>query len=139
MWSEKLLVRSCKFKVNNMEKENTVKFKSRQFAIDIINLYKGLVENQKEYVLSKQVLRSGTSIGANIAEAEAGISKKDFLAKMYIALKECCETEFWLDIMHETQYVEEKTFNGLMPKCAELKKMLGSITKSTKESLGLPN
>ena len=122
-----------------MEKENTVKFKSRQFAIDIINLYKGLVENQKEYVLSKQVLRSGTSIGANIAEAEAGISKKDFLAKMYIALKECCETEFWLDIMHEKQYVEEKTFNGLMPKCAELKKLLGSITKSTKESLGLPN
>lgn len=118
-----------------MGKENTVKFKSRQFAIDIINLYKGLIENKKEYVLSKQVLRSGTSIGANIAEAEAGISKKDFLAKMYIALKECCETEFWLDIMHETQYVEEKTFNELMPKCAELKKMLVSITKSTKESL----
>lgn len=67
-----------------MGKENTVKFKSRQFAIDIINLYKGLIENKKEYVLSKQVLRSGTSIGANIAEAEAGISKKDFLAKIYI-------------------------------------------------------
>ena len=118
-----------------MGKENTVKFKSRQFAIDIINFYKGLVESKKEYVLSKQVLRSGTSIGANVAEAEAGISKKDFLAKMYIALKECCETEFWLDIMHETLYIEEKTFNVLMPKCAELKKMLGSITKSTKRSL----
>ena len=118
-----------------MEKENTVKFKSRQFAIDIINLYKSLVENKKEYVLSKQVLRSGTSIGANVVEAEAGISKRDFLAKMYIALKESCETEFWLDIMHETQYVEEKAFNDLMPKCLELKKMLGSITKSAKESL----
>lgn len=118
-----------------MEKENTVKFKSRQFAIDIINLYKSLVEDKKEYVLSKQVLRSGTSIGANVVEAEAGISKRDFLAKMYIALKECCETEFWLDIMHETQYVEEKAFNDLMPKCLELKKMLGSITKTAKESL----
>ena len=86
-------------------------------------------------MLSKQVLRSGTSIGANVVEAEAGVSKRDFLAKMYIALKECCETEFWLDIMHETQYVEESAFNDLMPKCTDLKKMLGSITKSTKESL----
>ena len=121
-----------------MEQENTVKSKSRQFAIDIIYLYKDLVENKKEYVLSKQVLRSGTSIGANVVEAEAGISKRDFLAKMYISLKECCETEFWLDIMHETQYIEENSFNNLMPKCLELKKMLGSITKSTKESLNQP-
>lgn len=117
-----------------MEKEKTVKFKSRQLAIDIINLYKGLVENKKEYVLSKQVLRSGTSIGANVVEAEAGISKKDFLAKMYIALKECCETEFWLDIMHETHYVDDKAFEDLMPKCSELNRMLTSITKTTKES-----
>ena len=117
-----------------MEKENTVKFKSRQFAIDIINLYKVLVENKKEFVLSKQILRSGTSIGANIVEAEAGISKKDFLAKMYISFKECCETEFWLDIMHETDYVDDKTFNDLMPKCSELNKTLSAITKSTKES-----
>ena len=117
-----------------MEKENTVKFKSRQFAIDIINLYKSLVEDKKEYVLSKQVLRSGTSIGANVVEAEAGISKKDFLAKMYISFKECCETEFWLDIMHETEYIDDKTFNVLMPKCSELNKMLTAITKTTKES-----
>ena len=117
-----------------MKKENTVKFKSRQFAIDIINLYKSLVEDKKEYVLSKQILRSGTSIGANVVEAEAGISKKDFLAKMYISFKECCETEFWLDIMHETDYIDDKTFNKLMPKCSELNKMLAAITKSTKES-----
>jgi four helix bundle protein len=115
-----------------MEKENTVKFKSRQFAIDIINLYKSLVEDKKEFVLSKQVLRSGTSIGANVVEAEAGISKKDFLAKMYISFKECCETEFWLDIMHETEYIDDKTFNDLMPKCSELNKMLTAITKTTK-------
>ena len=118
-----------------MEKENTVKFKSRAFAIDIIWFYKDLVENKKEFVLSKQVLRSGTSIGANIVEAEAGISKRDFLAKMYIAFKECCETEFWLDIMHETEYIDDNKFNDLMPKCSELNKMLGSITKSVKESL----
>ena len=91
-----------------MEKENTVEYKSRAFAIDIINLYKELVEDKKEYTLSKQVLRSGTSIGANIVEAEAAISKKDFLAKMYIAFKECCETEFWLDIMHETIMLRTK-------------------------------
>lgn len=118
-----------------MEKKNTVKFKSRAFAIDIIWLYKDLVENKKEFVLSKQILRSGTSIGANIVEAEAGISKRDFLAKMYIAFKECCETEFWLDIMHETEYIDDDKFNDLMPKCSELNKMLGSITKSVKESL----
>ena len=118
-----------------MEKKNTVKFKSRAFAIDIIRLYKDLVENKKEFVLSKQLLRSGTSIGANIVEAEAGISKRDFLAKMYIAFKECCETEFWLDIMHETEYIDDDKFNDLMPKCSELNKMLGSITKSVKESL----
>lgn len=117
-----------------MQTENTVKFKSRRFAIEIIKLYKSLVENKKEYVLSKEVLRSGTSIGANVAEAEAGISRKDFLAKMYIALKECCETEFWLDIMHETDYLDDKTFNDLMPMCSELNKMLTSITKTTKES-----
>ena len=119
----------------HMEKENTVKFKSRAFAIDIIWLYKDLVENKKEFVLSKQVLRSGTSIGANIVEAESGISKKDFIAKMYIAFKECCETEFWLDIMHETEYIDDNKFNDLMPKCSELNKMLSSITKSAKESL----
>ena len=121
--------------INTMEKENTVKFKSRAFAIDIIRLYKDLVENKKEFVLSKQVLRSGTSIGANVVEAEAGISKKDFLAKMYISFKECCETEFWLDIMHETEYIDDNKFNELMPKCSELNKMLSSITKSAKESL----
>ena len=117
-----------------MEEKNTVRFKSREFAIDIIKLYKSLTENKKEFVLSKQILRCGTSIGANIAEAEAAISKKDFLAKIYISFKECCETEFWLDILHETNYLAEPSFSYLMPKCLELKKMLSSITKTLKES-----
>ena len=72
-----------------MEYEQTAKFKSKKFAVRIVNLYKYLCNDKKEYVLSKQILRSGTSIGANIAEAECGISKKDFLSKIYIALKEC--------------------------------------------------
>ena len=118
-----------------MGEKGTVKDKSRLFAIDIINLYKRLSESKKEYVLSKQLLRCGTSIGANVAEAESGISKKDFLSKMYIAYKECCETEFWLDVLHETQYIEEASFTSLFPKCLELKKMLSSITKTLKDSL----
>ena len=122
-----------------MEEKGTVKDKSKVFAIDIIKLYKKITENQKEYVLSKQLLRCGTSIGANVSEAESGISKKDFLSKMYIAYKECCETEFWLDILHETQYVDDASFSYLMPKCSELKKMLSSITKTLKESLQNPN
>ena len=105
-----------------MEGKGTVKDKSKEFAIDIINQYKIITENKKEFVLSKQLLRCGTSIGANIAEAESGISKKDFLSKMYIAYKECCETEFWLYILHETQYVDDASFSYLMPKCLEQKR-----------------
>lgn len=82
-----------------MEKENTVKYKSLEFAKRIVKLYKYLCENKNEYVLSKQLLKSGTSIGANIAEAECGISRKDFLAKMYIAFKECVETGYWLELL----------------------------------------
>ena len=75
-----------------MIEEKTVKYKSKRFAVRIVNLYKYLCDEKKEFVLSKQVLRSGTSIGANIAESECAISKKDFLSKIYIALKECSET-----------------------------------------------
>ncbi len=118
-----------------MEETCTVKYKSRRFAIDVINLYKDLSENRKEYVLSKQVLRSGTSVGANIVEAEMAISKREFLSKMYIAFKECCETEYWLELLYETRYVEDTPFVALMSKCKELERMLSSITKSSKESL----
>ncbi len=79
-------------------KENAVFIKSKEFAVRIVNLYRYLREDKKEYVMSKQLLRSGTSIGANIAESECAISDKDFLSKLYIAFKESAETQYWLDI-----------------------------------------
>ena len=121
-----------------MDEKSTVKYKSREFAIDIVNLYRSLTENKKEFVLSRQLLRCGTSVGANVVEAESGISRKDFLSKMYIAYKECCETEFWLDILHETRYLDDNMMMSIMPNCIELKKMLSSITKTLKDSLNNP-
>ena len=107
--------------------------KSKTFAIRIINLYKYLCEQKKEYVISKQLLKSGTSIGANIAEANCAFSKKDFLSKMYIAFKECAETEYWLDILKETDFLSEPEYQSVIKDCLELKKLLSSITKSAKE------
>lgn len=88
-------------------KENEVFELSKNFAIRVIKMYKFLTAEKKEYVLSKQILRSGTSIGANISEAQAAFSKKDFLAKMYISFKECNETIYWLDLLYETEYLTE--------------------------------
>ena len=105
------------------------------FSIRIVNLYRYLTEEKKEYVISKQILRSGTSIGANLAEAQYGISKKDFLSKTYISLKETAETMFWLDVLYRSDYLCEKEYSSIMNDCEELKKLFMSITKSTKESL----
>lgn len=113
-----------------MEPSKTVKFKSKRFAVRIVNLYKYLCAEKKEFVLSKQVLRSGTSIGANIAESECAISKKDFLAKIYIALKECAETIYWLDLLVETDYLKTEEYQSLYADCEELRKMLSSTTKT---------
>lgn len=118
-----------------MEYEKTSKYKSKKFAVRIVNLYKYLCSEKNEYVLSKQILRSGTSIGANIAESECAISKKDFLAKLYIALKECVETIYWLDLLYETDYLSENEFKSLKSDCEELRKMLSSSTKTLSESL----
>ena len=113
----------------------TAKFKSKKFAVRIVNLYKYLGNDKKEYVLSKQILRSGTSIGANIAEAECGISKKDFLSKIYIALKECVETIYWLDLLYETGYIDERMYLSMKSDCDELRKMLSATTKTTSERI----
>ena len=118
-----------------LDNENTVKFKSYEFAKRIINLYKYLCDNKKEFILSKQILRSGTSIGANIVEAECGISRKDFVAKMHISFKETAETSYWLDLLYETDYIDEKAYNSIKSDCEELRKMLSSIIKTTKETL----
>lgn len=113
-----------------MEKEKTAFYKSKKFAIRIVNLYKYMCEDKKEYVLSKQILRSGTSIGANLAEAETAISKKDFLSKIYISLKECSETMYWLELLYETNYISQQMFISLNNDCNELRKMLSSTTKT---------
>ena len=117
-----------------MERGNTVKHKSLIFAKRIIRLYKYLCDDKKEYVLSKQLLRSGTSIGANVTEAECGISRKDFLAKMYIAFKECAETQYWLELLLD-DYISQTEYESIKKDCDELMKMLTSITKTTRSSL----
>lgn len=124
-----------------MEKEKTVKFKSKKFAIRIVNLYKFLCETKNEYVLSKQILRSGTSIGANIAESECAISRKDFLNKIYIALKECSETLYWLGLLKDTDYISVEQYESLQRDGEEIRKMLSSTTKTTTQhsTLHTPN
>ena len=114
-----------------MEKRNVIKEKSFLFAIEIVGLYKVLAE-RKEFVLSKQVLRSGTSIGANIREAEHAQSKADFIHKLSISLKEANETEYWLDLLYETKYINQIEFENIKPKIIELLKLLTSIINTSK-------
>ena len=114
-------------------KDSIIKDKSKNFALRIIKLYKYLTitAENKEYVLSKQVLRSGTSIGANIKEALRGQSRPDFRAKMSIALKEASETEYWLDLLHESEYIDESSYTSIMNDNIELIKILTRIVKNT--------
>ena len=114
---------------------NFIYNKCVDFSIRIMNLNRYLTEEKKEYVASNQILRSGTSIGANLAEAQYGISKKDFLSKTYISLKETAETMFWLDVLYRSDYLSKKEYDSIMCDCEELKKLFMSITKTTKESL----
>ena len=93
-----------------------------------------MCNEKNEFVMSKQMLRSGTSIGANIAEAKCGSSKKDLLNKMYSAFKECSETNYWLDLLFETEYINEKEYNSIKNDCEEINKILSSITKTTKNN-----
>ncbi|MBQ5925609.1 MAG: four helix bundle protein [Paludibacteraceae bacterium] len=113
---------------------NIVFDKSKLFAIRVIRLCK-LLQERKEYIISKQVVRAGTSIGANISEAQFAISKKDFQAKMYIALKETHETLYWLELLFKTEYITETEYESINKDCLELKKILSSITKTTKEKI----
>lgn len=113
-----------------------VEEKSRGFALRIINLNKYLVQEKNEYIMSKQILRCGTSIGANIAEAECAFSDKDFLSKMYIAFKETSETKYWLLLLKESNYITNEQFVSLLNDCEELNRMLSSITKTLREKTG---
>ena len=113
-------------------KENIIVQKSYSFALKTVTLYKELAE-QREYVLSKQLLRSGTSIGANIHEVVASESKKDFLHKMGIALKEARETSYWLNLLKDSSYISFERFNSLHSDCQSMIRILNSIILTTKD------
>ena len=106
--------------------------KAYDFAIRVIKAYKYLTQTKKEFVLSKQLIKSGTSIGANIAEANGAISSADFSAKLSIAYKECLETKYWLSLLRDTSYIDEKAFNSIYTDADEIGKILFSIIKKTR-------
>ena len=113
-------------------KENAILEKSMDFSIRIVSLYKYLCSEKNEYTMSKQLLRSGTSIGANAHEAHNGQSNRVFLSKMYIALKEATETEYWLILLIRTEYLTKKQGSSILSDCVELKKILTAIIKTMK-------
>ncbi len=113
-------------------KENVILVKSYAFAVRTIKLYQYLIKNYKEYELSKQILRSGTSIGSNVEEAVGGQSRKDFLSKLSIAYKEARETLFRLRLLHDTNYINDKMFNSLFNDCEEILKIIAKIQITTK-------
>ena len=117
-------------KYNNMPNENVIKEKSKKFALDIIDVYLYLCNEKKEYILSRQLLRCGTSIGANVKEAIRGQSKPDFYAKMNIALKEASETEYWLELLIAKRFITQEQFQGVYARCQELIRILMAITKT---------
>ncbi|GGC91790.1 four helix bundle protein [Flavobacterium lutivivi] len=117
-----------------MKKDNIVQIKSYAFAIKIIQTYKQLVSEKNEYVLSKQLLRCGTSIGANIEEAIGGQSEKDFFAKITISYKEARETKYWLNLLKDTNYLSENMATDLINDIDELLRILGSIQKTIRNS-----
>ena len=117
-----------------MKSENIIVERSMQFSVRVVKLYKYLCDEKKEYVLAKQLLRSGTSVGANVREALRGQSRKDFVSKMNIALKEVCETEYWLELLHQTDYINRTEFDSIYKDCKEITKILMSIVKTTTDT-----
>lgn len=119
----------------NEERKNILVEKSFDFSVVIVYFYKSLIENKKEFVLSKQLLRSGTAIGALIREAQNAESKMDFIHKLAIAQKECDETIYWLELLYKTDYITEDVFNLHYEKANELLKLLRSIIITTKKNI----
>ncbi len=113
--------------------ENIIEKKSFDFAVRIVRLYKYLCDKKKEFVLSKQLLRSGTSIGANVAEAQQAQSKADFISKISIALKETTETKYWLRLLNATDYLSDIEIKTILADCVEIEKILTAILKSSKQ------
>jgi four helix bundle protein len=116
-------------------KENIVKEKSYAFALRIIKAYKFLSQEQREFILSKQMLRSGTAIGALLMESEHAQSTADFISKTSIALKEANETRYWLMLLKDSDYINEKSFTSIYKDCEELIRLLASIVKTTKNNV----
>jgi len=125
------LYKSKKYK---MKEDNIIQKKSYDFAVRIVRLNQYLVTNKKEYTLSKQILRCGTSIGANVEEAIGGQSKKDFIAKLSISYKEARETRFWLRLLYDTDYITETQKEEYINKVDEIIRILSSIIKTTKNN-----
>jgi four helix bundle protein len=115
-----------------MKKRNVVREKSHAFALRIIGLYKILADERREFVLSKQLLRSGTSVGANIREAINAESTPDFIHKLAIAQKECDETCYWLELLHDSEFISESEFKSIWADADELLKIIRSIILSKK-------
>ncbi|MGB4205702.1 MAG: four helix bundle protein [Bacteroidales bacterium] len=116
-------------------RENVIKIKSFEFAVRIVKFYQFLCNEKKEFILSKQVLRSGTSIGAMVREAEHSESKADFIHKLSIAQKEINETIYWLDLLKETDYISSQQFESIHADAVEIIKLITSIIKSTKNNI----
>jgi len=114
--------------------DKTAEEKSFSFAVRIVKLCNYLTESKKAYVLSKQLLRSGTSIGANLAESQQAQSRPDFISKSSIALKEAVETNYWLRLLHATDYLTDFEFESINTDCQELERMLTAIIKSSKDN-----
>jgi four helix bundle protein len=113
-----------------MKKDNVIRDKSYAFALRIVKLYQFLINEKKEFVLSRQVLRSGTSIGANVEEAIGGQSGRDFQSKMAIAYKEARETHYWIRLLKDSNYLTDEYSQSILSDCEELMKILGSIQKT---------
>jgi len=120
-------------------RDNILLNKSFRFAIRVVNLYKHLSNNKKEFILSKQLLKCGTSIGANIHEAQEGQSRADFISKLSISLKEARETMYWIELLKETNYLTQKEADSILKDLVELIKLLVTIIKTTKEKSKMEN
>ena len=113
--------------------EKAIQEKSFAFAVRIVKLCKYLHDEQKEYVLTKQLMRSGTSVGANVSEAQQAQSKADFVHKINIALKEAYETNYWLRLLYATEYLKTKEYESIISDCEEMERLLIAITKTAKQ------
>ena len=107
--------------------------KAKDFAVEIINLCKSIKENHREGVMTNQLIRSGTSVGANIHESKSAHSAADFVSKMQIALKECYESEYWLELLYRTKYIDEEQYKTVVNNCGQVRRMLISSINTVKE------